>query len=106
MSNLIPFPDKQRKTACPHRQYLSARKREARSELAVFGLMGSCGLAALILFAFGTYLPGTTGHPAALQASNHSIHSNPPAKHLTNEGTGCLDCVEYPPRTNVTSRKI
>ena len=106
MSNLIPFPDKQRKDTCPHRQYLSARKREARAEFAVFGLMGSCGLAAMILFTLGNYHPGTSAQPIAMQANTTPIHSNGPSKHLTNECHGCPDCAEYPPRTNAAGRKI
>ena len=74
MGTLIEFPEPSRNAACPHRQYLRTQNKNGRTELAVFGLLGSCAVAGLLLLGASKSVPGSANHSAPLQARATPSH--------------------------------
>ncbi|HTI73205.1 MAG TPA: hypothetical protein VMF06_24740 [Candidatus Limnocylindria bacterium] len=63
MGKIIELPNLRRE-ASPHLQYLRRQKRDARTDLALFGLMATCGMVALLisLVKFSTSDDGGMAH--------------------------------------------
>ena len=49
MGKIIQLPDQRKRESSPLDLYLRRKKREERSELAIFGVLGSCAAAGLLL---------------------------------------------------------